>query len=64
MRFIESENERCIGCGLCEKICISNCIRMETSLDENARKRWEIIVLIWGVVFIVVFVLKFVLNLL
>ncbi|QKG29631.1 NADH-quinone oxidoreductase subunit NuoI [Campylobacter sp. RM16187] len=39
MRFIESENERCIGCGLCEKICVSNCIAMETKLDENGRKR-------------------------
>ncbi|TKX30853.1 NADH-quinone oxidoreductase subunit NuoI [Campylobacter estrildidarum] len=39
MRFIESENERCIGCGLCEKICISNCIRMETSLDKDGRKK-------------------------
>ena len=38
LRLQESESERCIGCGLCEKICISNCIRMETSLDKNSRK--------------------------
>jgi len=38
LRLIESGNERCIGCGLCEKICIANCIRMNTSKDENSRK--------------------------
>ncbi len=38
LRLIESGNERCIGCGLCEKICISNCIRMDTFQDENGRK--------------------------
>jgi NADH-quinone oxidoreductase subunit I len=38
MRFMDSEAERCIGCGLCEKICISNCIRMDTIIDENSRK--------------------------
>ena len=38
LRLMESGNERCIGCGLCEKICISKCIRMDTFQDENGRK--------------------------
>ncbi len=38
LRLFESGNERCIGCGLCEKICIANCIRMDTKIDENSRK--------------------------
>ena len=37
-RLWESDTERCIGCGLCEKICISDCIRMDTKIDENSRK--------------------------
>jgi len=35
LRLLESGHYRCIGCGLCEKICISNCITMDTRYDEN-----------------------------
>ncbi|PHO17270.1 NADH-quinone oxidoreductase subunit NuoI [Malaciobacter molluscorum LMG 25693] len=38
LALLESGENRCIGCGLCEKICISNCIRMDTKIDENSRK--------------------------
>lgn len=38
-RLLESENERCIGCGLCEKICTSNCIRIITDRGEDGRKK-------------------------
>jgi NADH-quinone oxidoreductase subunit I len=38
LRLFESGTERCIGCGLCEKICISDCIRMDTRIDEESRK--------------------------
>ncbi|WP_241517587.1 NADH-quinone oxidoreductase subunit NuoI [Campylobacter blaseri] len=39
LRLAESGNERCIGCGLCEKICVSNCIAMDTKLGEDGRKK-------------------------
>lgn len=39
MRLLESGNDRCIGCGLCAKICVSNCIDMDTNIDKNERKK-------------------------
>ncbi len=38
LALLESGENRCIGCGLCEKICISNCIKMDTKIDEKSRK--------------------------
>lgn len=38
LRLLESGHYRCIGCGLCEKICISDCIKMDTRYDEDQRK--------------------------
>jgi len=40
-RLMDSGNQRCIGCGLCEKICIANCIKIETGVDESGRKAVE-----------------------
>ena len=37
-RLWESDTDRCIGCGLCEKICIAKCIKMDTKIDEESRK--------------------------
>jgi NADH-quinone oxidoreductase subunit I len=38
LALLESGTNRCIGCGLCEKICIAKCIRLDTKIDENSRK--------------------------
>ena len=37
-RLVESGNQACIGCGLCEKICISNCIQIDTKYGAKGRK--------------------------
>jgi len=37
-RLLDSGNQRCIGCGLCEKICIANCIQIDTKYGSKGRK--------------------------
>lgn len=38
MRLLESGENRCIGCGLCEKICVANCIKITTNRQKDCRK--------------------------
>ena len=38
LALLESGENRCIGCGLCEKICIANCIKIDTKIDKDNRK--------------------------
>jgi NADH-quinone oxidoreductase subunit I len=38
LALLESGENRCIGCGLCEKICIADCIKIDTKIDKNNRK--------------------------
>lgn len=37
-RLLESGHERCIACGLCEKICPAHAIRIDAHYDEHGRK--------------------------
>lgn len=39
MRLLESGDERCIGCGLCQAVCVSKCIGIDSKLGEDGRKK-------------------------
>ena len=63
LRLLESGEERCIGCGLCEKIVYQTVLEWRQELMKISRKGFFNIQLIWEDVYFLWILQKFVQNL-